>query len=221
MGGDGTAGAGKDPRMQHHVWGVVVAQVVGQEVIVTTVATVSGLVAGKQSVYRAEARAILFVAEYQEDHVLDVTTDSQSVCKRLNRKSLKGASMDLFDRFTSTKNQIDPCWVNSHLTKNEFETKFSANQEWIRILNAKADDLVGRRAQKERNIPEEIEIKARDAVARQVNTLLASRVEALLGYDLDQGPQVQWLEKPRKQSGPKVTQKKSGKENHKKNRLKW
>ena len=42
----------------------------------------------------------------------------------------------------------------------------------------------------------EVGIKARDAVARQINKLLAERVQALLSYDKDQGPLVRWVEKP-------------------------
>ena len=92
-GTDGTAGAGKDPRMQHHVWGVVVAKVEASQVI--QVASVTGLLLGQQTVFRAEARAILFVAEYQQTKMLDVTADSQSVCKRLRKQRLCGTSMDL------------------------------------------------------------------------------------------------------------------------------
>ena len=66
------------------------------------------------------------------------------------------------------------------------------------------DKLVGHRAQSERNVAKETEIKARDAVSRQVNGLLAKRVQALLEYDADQGPTVQWVEKSNK--NPKNTQ---------------
>ena len=34
--------------------------------------------------------------------------------------------------------------------------------------------------------------------ARQINKLLAERVQALLSYDKDQGPLVRWVEKPGK-----------------------
>ena len=47
-------------------------------------------------------------------------------------------------------------------------------------------------------MPLEVGIKAKDAVARQVNKLLAERVQALLSYDKDQGPLVRWVEKPGK-----------------------
>ena len=35
-------------------------------------------------------------------------------------------------------------------------------------------------------------------MARQINKLLAERVQALLSYDKDQGPLVRWVEKPGK-----------------------
>ena len=66
--------------------GVVVAKVEASQVI--QVASVTGLLLGQQTVFRAEARAILFVAEYQQTKMLDVTTDSQSVCKRLRKQRL-------------------------------------------------------------------------------------------------------------------------------------
>ncbi len=204
-GTDGTAGASKDPRMQCHVWGVVAAKVTGQEI--TVVASVTGRLVGPQNVYRSEARAILFVSEYQQGMVLDVTTDSQSVCKRLQRKSLKGASMDLFERFESTRDFIEPFWINSHMEKEPFKAKFGEQHEWRRLLNAEADKLVGLRAHQDRNVELERDIRARDAVSRQVNGLLAKRVQALLDYDKDQGPQVVWVEKGQRQASPK-TQKK-------------
>ena len=40
--------------------------------------------------------------------------------------------------------------------------------------------------------------QGQDAVARQINKLLAERVQALLSYDKDQGPLVRWVEKPGK-----------------------
>ena len=184
-GTDGTAGASKDPRMQCHVWGVAVATVRDQEINV--VASVSGRLMGPQTVYRSEARALLFVAEYQRQQVLDVTTDCQAVYKRLQRKSLKGASMDIFERFESSREFIQPLWINSHLEKEPFASKFGAQQEWRRLINVEVDKLVGHRAQRERNVAKDKEIKARDAVSRQVNGLLAKRVQALLEYDADQG----------------------------------
>ena len=195
-GTDGTAGAGKDPRMQHHVWGVVVAKVEASQVI--QVASVTGLLLGQQTVFRAEARAILFVAEYQQTKMLDVTTDSQSVCKRLRKQRLCGTSMDLFERFEETQRFIDPFWVNSHMAEQEFKTKFGEQNHWRRILNALVDEEVGKRANQERKLTLEVGIKARDAVARQINKLLAERVQALLSYDKDQGPLVRWVEKPGK-----------------------
>ena len=82
----------------------------------------TGLLLGQQTVFRAEARAILFVAEYQQTKMLDVTTDSQSVCKRLRKQRLCGTSMDLFERFEETQRFIDPFWVNSHMAEQEFKT---------------------------------------------------------------------------------------------------
>ena len=79
--------------------------------------------------YRSEARALLFVAEYQRQQVLDVTTDCQAVYKRLQRKSLKGASMDIFERFESSREFIQPLWINSHLEKEPFASKFGAQQD--------------------------------------------------------------------------------------------
>ena len=199
-GTDGTAGASKDPRMQCHVWGVVVATVEDQEINV--VASVSGRLTGPQTVYRSEARAILFVAEFQQQQELDVTTDCQGVYKRLQRKSLKGASMDIFARFESSRDFIKPFWINSHLEKEPFASKFGEQNEWRRLINVEVDKLVGQRAQGDRNVAQEKEIKARDAVSRQVNGLLAKRVQALLEYDADQGPTVQWVEKGNKNPGP-------------------
>ena len=146
------------------------------------------------------------MAEYQTRRVLDVTTDSQSVCKRLNRSSLAVTSMDIFERFENTKDCVAPFWVDSHMEEKEFKAKFSEQHEWRRLLNAHVDDLVGKRANHERNIPEEVEMRARDAVSRQVNKILASTVQALLGYDHDQGALIQWVEKPGTTSSQKPAQ---------------
>ena len=91
--------------------------------------------------------------------------------------------MDIFERFESSREFIQPLWINSHLEKEPFASKFGAQQEWRRLINVEVDKLVGHRAQSERNVAKEKEIKARDAVSRQVNGLLAKRVQALLEYD--------------------------------------
>ena len=65
---------------------------------------------------------------------------------------------------------------------------------------------VGKRANQERNLTLEVGIKARDAVARQINKLLAERVQALLSYDKDQGPLVRWVERKPGKPEPKQRQ---------------
>ncbi|CAE7233951.1 unnamed protein product [Symbiodinium natans] len=64
-----------------------------------------------------------------------------------------------------------------------------------RRANELVDRLVGEAAEQRRDPLYESSIKKLDAVITQVNTLLAKRSAALLSYDKDQGPQVQWPDK--------------------------
>ena len=170
-GTDGTAGAGKDPRMQHHVWGVVVAKVEASQVI--QVASVTGLLLGQQTVFRAEARAILFVADTSRRRCwmlpqtvsLCVRDCASSVCVVLQWTCLRGLKKP---SASST-----PFGSTANMAEQEFKTKFGEQNHWRRILNALVDEEVGKRANQERNLPLEVGIKAKDAVARQVNKLLA------------------------------------------------
>ena len=104
--------------------------------------------------------------------MLDVTTDSQSVCKRLRKQRLCGTSMDLFERFEETQRFIDPFWVNSHMAEQEFKPNL------VNKTIGDASSMPGgcggwQKSQSGKELDIGSWNQGKDAVARQINKLLA------------------------------------------------
>ncbi|CAE7038352.1 unnamed protein product [Symbiodinium natans] len=188
---DGSPGKSKDPRFHRYTWAAIAFKLEGDEPV--TIATAVGSLQSPLSVFRAEAAAVKFVAEHSEGNA-DLTLDCKGILPRVNgTPSIQSA--DLFDPIRLHAQRLSLNWVSSHLTEEQFRAKFGANQLWRRRANEIVDQLVGTAAEARRDLNFESQIKKRDAVAIQVNTLLARRAAALLSYDKDQGPLVQWPDK--------------------------
>ena len=184
---DGSPGKSKDPRFHRYTWAAIAFKLEGDEPV--TIATAVGSLQSPLSVFRAKAAAVKFVAEHSEGNA-DLTLDCKGILPRVNgTPSIQSA--DLFDPIRLHAQRLSLNWVSSHLTEEQFRAKFGANQLWRRRANEIVDQLVGTAAEARRDLNFESQIKKRDAVAIQVNTLLAKRAAALLSYDKDQGPLVQ------------------------------
>ncbi|CAE7504945.1 unnamed protein product [Symbiodinium natans] len=184
---DGSPGKSKDPRFHRYTWAAIAFKLEGDEPV--TIATAVGSLKSPLSVFRAEAAAVKFVAEHSEGNA-DLTLDCKGILPRVNgTPSIQSA--DLFDPIRLHAQRLSLNWVSSHLTEEQFRAKFGANQLWRRRANEIVDQLVGTAAEARRDLNFESQIKKRDAVAIQVNSLLAKRAAALLSYDKDQGPLVQ------------------------------
>ena len=101
-----------------------------------------------------------------------------SLCVRGLRKQRLCGTFDgpCFERFEETQCFIDPFWVKQPHGGTRVQKPNLVNKNhWRRILNALVDEKVGKRANQERNLTLEVGIKAKDAVARQINKLLAEK----------------------------------------------
>ena len=196
---DGSPGRSKDVRFHRYTWAAIAFRLDNAEQAV--IATAIGTLQTPLSVFRAEAAAVKFVAEHTQGDV-DLTMDCKGILSRIQGKpSIHSA--DLFEPIREHSHRIRPTWIASHLSVPKFIARFGANQLWRRRANELVDRLVGEAAEQRRDPLYESSIKKLDAVITQVNTLLAKRSAALLSYDKDQGPQVQWPDKEQRKTRAK------------------
>ena len=189
---DGSPGAGNDPRLQHHTWAALAYRVDGGNIV--PVATAAGPVHGQQSVYRSEVSALAFVCARAKG-ILDVTTDCKSMCARVQRGKTPPESADLLEPILEESARLHLVWVKSHLTEEQFRAKFPALPKWRHAANQMVDALAQEKAESRRQPKAALYLKRRDAVVTKVNQLLRDRMVAMLNYDKDQGPQVEFQEK--------------------------
>ena len=135
---DGSPGGSQDPRFQVVTWGVIAFKIQGSEIQV--VGSASGPVPCEQTVFRAEAQALVYLVEKVQGH-LEVTTDAQSVTKAVRRRP-GWKSEDLLQPLREASDRLHLTWVNSHLTQQEFASKFGAEALWRWRSNQLVDDLV-------------------------------------------------------------------------------
>ena len=190
---DGSPGAGNDPRLQHHTWAALAYRVDGGNIV--PVATAAGPVHGQQSVYRSEVSALAFVCARARG-ILDVTTDCKAMCARVQRGKTPPESADLLEPILEESARLHLVWVKSHLTEEQFRAKFPALPKWRHAANQMVDALAQEKAESRRQPKAALYLKRRDAVVTKVNQLLRDRMVAMLNYDKDQGPQVEFKEKP-------------------------
>ena len=173
-------------------WGVIAFKIQGSEIQV--VGSASGPVPCEQTVFRAEAQALVYLVEKVQGH-LEVTTDAQSVTKAVRRRP-GWKSEDLLQPLREASDRLHLTWVNSHLTQQEFASKFGAEALWRWRSNQLVDDLVQNQANLRRDMNWEQTVLIGDEVAVRINQLLACRSEQLLQADSSQGPQIIFPERP-------------------------
>ena len=123
---DGSPGASQDARFQVLTWGVVAFRKTDHDIEVLGRAT--GPVQGEQTVFRAEAAALLYVARKTKGDV-DVTLDCQGVLKCL-RRAPGWKSEDIFQPLREHKDRLQLTWINSHLLLEKFCEKFGPQNWW-------------------------------------------------------------------------------------------
>ena len=183
---DGSPGGSQDPRFQVMTWGVIAFKIQGSEIQV--VGSASGPVPCEQTVFRAEAQALVYLVGKVQGQ-LEVTTDAQSVTKAVRRRP-GWKSEDLLQPLREASERLHLTWVNSHLTQQEFACKFGEAALWRWRSNQLVDDLVQNQANSRRDMKWEQKVLIGDEVAIRVNNLLARRAEELLQADSSQGPQI-------------------------------
>ena len=174
----------------------------------------TGPVTGEQTVFRAEAAALLYVARKTVGAV-DVTLDCKGVPQTVARTQ-GWKSEDLFQEIREQAERVQTTWVSSHMPWETFREKFGAQNWWRWQANQNVDKLVQDAANQRRDPAWEQSVLNQDAAAVQINLFLASRVQQLFQYDKDEGPIVIFPEnqkeeaqkpsKERKKPGPKVKQ---------------
>ena len=183
---DGSPGGSQDPRFQVMTWGVIAFKIQGSEIQV--VGSASGPVPCEQTVFRAEAQALVYLVRKVQGH-LEVTTDAQSVTKAVRRRP-GWKSEDLLQPLREASERLHLTWVNSHLTQQEFACKFGEAALWRWRSNQLVDDLVQNQANSRRDMQWEQKVLIGDEVVIRVNNVLARRAEELLQADPSQGPQI-------------------------------
>ena len=138
------------------------------------VAKASGPVRGEQTVFRAEASALLFLVLHTEASA-DVTLDAKGVKTRVERWSLGKTSLDLFIPIREHSERLQLHWIRSHQSLEQFCREFGRSQVWRWWANGEGHEEA---------------IAASDKDTQVVQRFLAERVALLFSYDKDQGPQV-------------------------------
>ena len=156
---------------------------------IEVLATATGPVPGDQTVFRAEAMALLFIAEHTAGDV-DITIDAKSVKTRVERRSLGKTSLDLFIPLREHSDRLHLSWIRSHRSLAQHVQEFGADTAWRWSANGVVDKLAGDEANGARDLSFEAQLQATDKATQKVQGFLAERVALLFGYDKDQGPQV-------------------------------
>ena len=188
---DGSPGSIGDPRCWRMTWAAIAF--VCREGNIEVLATATGPVPGDQTVFRAEAMALLFIAEHTTGDI-DIAIDAKSVKTRVERRSLGKTSLDLFIPLREHSDRLHLRWIRSHRSLEQHCQEFGADTQWRWAANGVVDKLAGDEANSARDLSFEAQLqatdKATDKATHKVQGFLAERVALLFGYDKDQGPQV-------------------------------
>ncbi|CAE7420811.1 unnamed protein product [Symbiodinium microadriaticum] len=176
-----------DPRCWRMTWAAIAF--VCKDGNIEVLATATGPVPGDQTVFRAEAMALLFIAEHTAGDV-DITIDAKSVKTRVERRSLGKTSLDLFIPLREHSDRLHLSWIRSHRSLAQHVQEFGADTAWRWSANGVVDKLAGDEANGARDLSFEAQLQATDKATQKVQGFLAERVALLFGYDKDQGPQV-------------------------------
>ena len=94
---------------------------------------------GSQTVYRGELYGILLLLQNTAGDV-DSTVDCLGVVRRLRHANGK-SHVDLWAQIRQERpSRLQPTWVGSHLSRDDFIRKFGLKNEWRRITNDVADN---------------------------------------------------------------------------------
>ena len=184
---DGSPGSTGDPRTWRMTWAAIAYKI--QNGSIHIVAKASGPVRGEQTVFRAEASALLFLVLHTAGNA-DVTLDAKGVKTRVERRSLGKTSLDLFIPIREHSERLQLHWIRSHQSLEQFCREFGRSQVWRWWANGEVDKLAGDHANQDRDLAHEAAIAASDKDTQVVQRFLAERVALLFSYDKDQGPQV-------------------------------
>ena len=184
---DGSPGSSGDPRCWRLTWAAIAFTC--RDGNLEILATATGPVPGEQTVFRAEAMALLFIAEHTNG-VVDVTMDAKSVKTRVERRSLGKTSLDLFIPLREHSDRLHLSWIRSHRSLAQHLHEFGEDTAWRWSANGVVDRLAGDEANGARDLSFEAQLQTADQATKKVQLFLAERVALLFGYDKDQGPQV-------------------------------
>ena len=184
---DGSPGSSGDPRCWQMTWAAIAftCKNGSPEIL----ATATGPVPGEQTVFRAEAMALLFIAEHTSG-VVDVTMDARSVKTRVERRTLGKSSLDLFIPLREHSDRLQLTWIRSHRSLDQHRQEFGVGTEWRWSANGAVGKLAGDEANGARDLSREAQLQTKDKETHKVQSFLAERVALIFGYDKDQGPQV-------------------------------
>eukprot|EP00439_Symbiodinium_sp_Y106_P046914 s6842_g6.t1 len=172
-------------------WAALAYRVDGDNIV--PVATAAAPVQGQQSVYRSEVSALGFVcARARGRGKFDATTNCKSMCSRVQRRTAPPETADLLEPILEENARLNPVWVKSHLTGKQFRAKFPALPKWRHAANQMVDALAQEKADSRRQPKAALCLERRDAVVTRLNQLLRDRMVAMLNYDKDQGPEVEF-----------------------------
>ena len=172
--------AAKDPRQRVVSFAVLAFTIEGD--CVSPVASITGIVPGRQTVFRGEAYAIQVLMTFTEGPV-DCTSDSQTAVNKWKsppRNAKRNADIWSSVACRQDLDRLKLTWVNSHLNKHDFAKRFGPHQEWRRKANAKVDHLARMRAQQDFDWEHHARVQTIDENARDVLKFLVDRVQLLL-----------------------------------------
>lgn len=169
----------KDPRIRKVAVAIVAYRWINQSL--HEVASICCELPGIQTVFRGELFAMA-VAAQRTSGLCDVTLDCQSVAKRFKAGKKGGKHEDIWQTITEEDGfkRLRPFWIRSHLQPEQFDKKFGFDNRWRFNVNQTADALCGKFAQELVDANFVAKIRKQDAVAEQVLSFLASRVETIL-----------------------------------------
>ena len=172
--------AAKDPRQRVVSFAVLAFTIEGD--CVSPVASITGIVPGRQTVFRGEAYAIQVLMTFTEGPV-DCASDSQTTVNKWKsppRNAKRNADIWSSVACRQDLDRLKLTWVNSHLNKHDFAKRFGPHQEWRRKANAKVDHLARMRAQQDFDWEHHARVQTIDENARHVLKFLVDRVQLLL-----------------------------------------
>ena len=135
---------------------------------------------GRQTVYRGELYGVLLLLQNTTGDV-DATVDCLGVVRRL-RHAFGKLHVDLWAQIRQEQpSRLQPTWVGSHLSRDEFIRKFGFKNEWRRTTNDVADKACSQFANSLLDPKYASSVQERDVTHRKILELLSTRAAKVLG----------------------------------------